>query len=58
MMSGSALKTTDKKNLALQRNEYRRQLVDLLKKEYKRAFDAIIGGKDIDLELVVHSMSS
>mmetsp|Transcript_894 Transcript_894/g.1356 ORF Transcript_894/g.1356 Transcript_894/m.1356 type:complete len:91 (+) Transcript_894:1499-1771(+) len=40
------------------KKEYRKFMIDRYMKEYNRAFDALVGSKDSDMELVIHGMSS
>ena len=66
MQKGNSMMTTaaislnqrEKKRNAMLRKDYRKHMIDYHQKQYQRAFDALVGCTDNDMELVVHGMSS
>ena len=53
-----SLNQREKKRIAQMRKEYRKYLIDHHQKEYQRAFDALVGSKEVDMEIVINGMSS
>ena len=53
-----SLNLREKKRIAQMRKEYRKYLIDHHQKEYQRAFDALVGSKEGDMETVINGMSS
>ena len=57
MISAIGVQRDRKKGLQLKK-DYRKFVIDCITKEYWRAFDALVGATDLEMELVIHSFNN
>ena len=48
----------DRKRGLQLKKDYRKFVIECITKEYWRAFDALIGATDLEMELVIHSFNN